>query len=1184
MLLVLASGVGAAGIAGAGSRAPTARWATYCSRHPRTTSSHCILDHPVRLTASAVTATGATLAWTRVAGATGYTVVADGAVLASTSATGLVDTSRSPGSVTEYAVATRNVAGLSALSASLAVTTLPSAPTGVVATPGDGRIDLTWTAVHGATGYTVQSGAATVASSVVPSAALTGLVDGTTYALRVTAVDDAGRSASSAVVLAAPLAPLPAAPTGLMAADVTASGATLTWDPVPGATGYEVSAEGAHLGSAATTTYTDATAGSGATRAYAVTAVNPSGAGPAAEVAVLTLPAAPGPVTASDVTASGATLAWDPVPGASGYAVLADGSRIGTTDTPGYTDAAAPGGATVAYSVSAVDASGEGAASAPVAVLTLPTAPTGLTASAVTVFGASLAWDPVPGATSYVVYARGAPIATLTQPVFIDTTAGPGASVTYAVAAVDGSGSGAPSAPVTVVTLPAAPTGLTASAVTAAGATLTWDPVPGATGYQVSAGGSPVGSSSGPTYTDSSAAAGSTVAYAVSATDASGPGPAAVVDVVTLPGTPGPVAASAVTYRGATLTWDPVAGATSYLVYAQGVQVASVTESAVTDRSAASGTPVSYAVAAVDAAGVGGRSTPVPVVTLPSAPTGLRVTDVTATGATLTWGPVPGATRYTVYGAGTPVLATTATTVTDTGEPTGAMLHYTVTAWDASGESTPSAPVQVDLAPGTPTGVVAYPADGALHVRWSPVTGAGTYRVSVGGSLSTVVTGTTATVAGLSDGTAYAITVAAANAGGTSAPSSPVTGTPTAPTTPTAAFGLLDMEGVDTHSAYGTTPYADAAQTERVLGQLGVRHIRDSLAFGAAGPQAAQLAFYNAVHAQGIGVELILSPNSSTADLAGRIGTVASHLSTAVDAIEAPNEMNGSGQTDWAAQAVTYQKAMDTAVRANPAIASVPVLGPSLIDNQALLNGNQGFLALGDLSASLDLGNIHVYPGGRTPTWNMDASLAAERTVSGDHSVWVTETGYHDAVTGSGNFAVDDASAAAYLPRLLLEWHQRGVGRANVYELYDEKADPGLTNYHMHFGLVGLDGTIKPQFSALQAFNGLLADTSARPPLTPLTYQVSSGTTRVSSMLLQKTTGQYVLFLWQDASVSDTATNPPTPVSVPATPVTVTLGAPVASITQYRPSLSAAAQATATATATFTVGLQGDATALVIQP
>jgi hypothetical protein len=424
-------------------------------------------------------------------------------------------------------------------------------------------------------------------------------------------------------------------------------------------------------------------------------------------------------------------------------------------------------------------------------------------------------------------------------------------------------------------------------------------------------------------------------------------------------------------------------------------------------------------------------------------------------------------------------------------------------------------------------------------------------------------------------------------------PNDPVT-TTTVPTvtppnmstvTAARAAALVNMEGVNIHSSYGGTPYANFAQTESLLVQLGVEHVRDPLAYNPAFARTDQYNFYNALKANGIGVDLIVSPNTDPSDLAGRLNTVATYFPNAVDALEAPNEANMiPGDAAWAAQDVAYVKAMNALAKGNPVLRNTTVLGPSLANFLALRNNYQGFLSLGNLSGSLDAGNVHLYPGGRTPTWNMDVTKTGESLVAPNRPLWVTEAGYHDAVSVPGNFSASDTTIATYLPRLFLEWFQRGATRVNLYQLYDQISDPGNSNYQAHFGLVDNAGNPKPQYYAVQNMNKLLADTGGAFTPGTLTYSISSGSTKVSSMLLEKSDGQFQLFLWQDASVSDTTTSTPTATPVPATPVTVTLETPVRSITEYRPSVSGAPQASQSNTSTFTVNLQGDATALTIQP
>lgn len=396
---------------------------------------------------------------------------------------------------------------------------------------------------------------------------------------------------------------------------------------------------------------------------------------------------------------------------------------------------------------------------------------------------------------------------------------------------------------------------------------------------------------------------------------------------------------------------------------------------------------------------------------------------------------------------------------------------------------------------------------------------------------------------------------------------------------------LQNMEGVNIRSDAGTTPYGNFAQTESLLQQLGVEHVRDVLAYNPGFVRSDQYGFYNTLKSDGIGVDLVVSPSTSTSDLATRLNTVATYFPTAVDALEAPNEANMiPGDAAWASQDAAYEKQMYALVKANPVLKDTTVLGPSLADYQALRDGDLGFLSLGNLSSVLDAGNVHLYPGGHDPSWNMDVTKAGEGLVAGSKPLWVTEAGYHDAVDLPGNFSASDATIATYLPRLFLEWFQRGATRVNIFQLYDEFSDPGNSNYHDHFGLVSDSGTPKPQFYAIENFNNLLKDTNTTFTPGSLTYSISSGGAKVESLLLQKSNGQFQLFLWQDVPVSNTATNPPTPEAVAGTPVTVTFKAPVRSVTEYRPSLSADPQADQTNTSTFTVNLQGDATALTIQP
>jgi len=89
--------------------------------------------------------------------------------------------------------------------------TIPSAPTGLMATAGNAQATLSWSAVSGATSYTVKRSTSSggpytnVATNVTtPSYTNTGLTNGTTYYYVVSASNSAGQSANSAQVSVTP--------------------------------------------------------------------------------------------------------------------------------------------------------------------------------------------------------------------------------------------------------------------------------------------------------------------------------------------------------------------------------------------------------------------------------------------------------------------------------------------------------------------------------------------------------------------------------------------------------------------------------------------------------------------------------------------------------------------------------------------------------------------------------------------------------------------------------------------------------------------------------------------------------------------------------------------------------------------------------------------------------------------
>ncbi|MDQ3586773.1 MAG: hypothetical protein M3375_00235 [Actinomycetota bacterium] len=367
------------------------------------------------------------------------------------------------------------------------------------------------------------------------------------------------------------------------------------------------------------------------------------------------------------------------------------------------------------------------------------------------------------------------------------------------------------------------------------------------------------------------------------------------------------------------------------------------------------------------------------------------------------------------------------------------------------------------------------------------------------------------------------------------------------------ARAFIDSIGVNTHLHYADTAYAHYPMVRKRLRELGVKHIRDVLVANI----PYQPRRLEDLARLGIKANLIAHKPAmgyGSAFLKEQIAVLRGRARAATESVEGPNEYDNKGDPNWVAALRDYQRHLYRAVRSDPELDALPVLGPSLVPPSS-------HTSLADISAHLDRGNIHSYPGGQPPHLasfgrTLDETLEDARINSGRAPVMATESGYHNATAGNNEHPpASERAAGIYIPRLFLEYFRRGVERTYLYELIDENPDPDGADPEQHFGLLRNDFSPKPAYVALKNLIALLSDRPDKRMTGSLRHRLEGETEGIEQLLLKGSDGSFYLALWQSASVFDIERRED--LRPPARTVTVRLEQPVALAERYRPGKSA---------------------------
>lgn len=334
---------------------------------------------------------------------------------------------------------------------------------------------------------------------------------------------------------------------------------------------------------------------------------------------------------------------------------------------------------------------------------------------------------------------------------------------------------------------------------------------------------------------------------------------------------------------------------------------------------------------------------------------------------------------------------------------------------------------------------------------------------------------------------------------------------------------FLDSIGVNTHINDTSGGYGNISKVISNLDYIGVTHVRDGLT----GSLSTEL--FEVLANNDITFSLLTSGNNG-ASLSSQISAIAKleSLYNAIDYVEGPNEtdyfpISYNGLTGFAATRA-FQSALYSAVHGNSALSGTPVIQTSLGD------GNS-YSQLGNLSSSADYSNIHSYYFGwgftRSVADQVPERIAEAQTISPGKDTVATEGGWSTATYSSDGYGVNERTQAVLTLNMLLDQYKDGVDRTYIYELVNS-GTYSSTNLQTGFGLFNADGTPKQAATALHNLNSILSDPAAGTKgvsLTNLGYTLQGMPTEGQDMLLQKSSGNYDLVLWNEPTIWNTTTH-----------------------------------------------------------
>lgn len=391
---------------------------------------------------------------------------------------------------------------------------------------------------------------------------------------------------------------------------------------------------------------------------------------------------------------------------------------------------------------------------------------------------------------------------------------------------------------------------------------------------------------------------------------------------------------------------------------------------------------------------------------------------------------------------------------------------------------------------------------------------------------------------------------------------------------PRRAEDFVDSIGINAHIDVSASIYNQA-----IIGQSGIRHLRTNVNPVMTTLQARLASLYANY---GIRVNKVCDTTEFTpAQIRDFVKPVQFESVEGLNEPDAAGPRSYGGLTDSIPNStypatIKYQQELFTAMGADAGTVNKAVLSPAMADpaNSAFLQG-----------IAADYVAMHTYPAQQMPTGNFLTSYAIPnaQVMAGETPMRLiaSETGYR---SGGAWGDISLAAATKYIPRLYAEYFRLGVARTYLFEMNDV----GWYNY----GILDINFVPKQPYYQLKNLISLIGESSwnvgtkswnspAQFYPSAVDYTLSTTSTNVHHVLLQKSTGKLYLLLWQEVPSFDLTKV--LDVSAPTVPVDLTFNLGIATASVYRLS-STTAQASYSNVASLRVNVGDELTILELTP